>query len=179
MDNDLRWLQEDFDIVCRRVLDTQDFCRCLGLQYTALPDLWAAMCNMHASKEVKRRLQRSDWRHRPLARLQQLYAASDAYFLLRIAGILLMIAAHGLPDQLKLNWYDTTGLLQPPPCQFLLRGHQEVVVEWQSVSMLANNSHIRADVDLWADLERGAEKALQNAKTANHDLANHCSVGSA
>ncbi|CAE7170390.1 Exosome complex exonuclease RRP6 [Symbiodinium microadriaticum] len=102
--NDISWLREEFSIDLRCTLDTQALAHFLGCPIQKLTDQWSAFCHVHASADLKSRLQCSDWRRRPLAPVQVVYAAADSYCLLRIASFLLRVAALRCPSDFENTW---------------------------------------------------------------------------
>eukprot|EP00439_Symbiodinium_sp_Y106_P052594 s2684_g7.t1 len=102
--NDISWLREEFSIGLRCTLDTQALAHFLGCPIQKLTDQWSTFCNVHASADLKSRLQCSDWRRRPLAPVQVIYAAADSYCLLRIASFLLRVAALLFPSEFENTW---------------------------------------------------------------------------
>jgi len=82
--NDLQWLKRDFGIFCVNVYDTQIACRLLGHLKLGLNHIWHELCGFSMSSKEKARLQKSDWRVRPLSKDQLSYAAIDSFYLTQI-----------------------------------------------------------------------------------------------
>lgn len=157
--NDLRWLRHDFDIKTTPILDTQVLAQKLGFPHTELTEQWARLCNVHAPKALKRRLQRSDWRRRPLAPLQAVYAAADAYALLPVCGGLLVAAEALLPEQVALGWEPQPS--PPPPLQHLnLLAQGGGSRQWVPARNLAGACRPEPYLQLWRALAEAGRLAI-------------------
>jgi len=162
--NDMLWLYQDFGIMPRCVLDTQVLCRCIGSPCEGLTEQWAVMCNVHASRGLKQRLQLSDWRRRPLAPLQMLYAAADAYLLLPIAGTLLCMAELLMPELVAKVCLEGAPR-KPPPAQVLVPGDTGPYHEWRSAQALVVECRPDPGLRLWQDLAHASERAGARAQS--------------
>eukprot|EP00850_Spirogloea_muscicola_P022332 SM000288S10784 [mRNA] locus=s288:109573:116835:- [translate_table: standard] len=81
-DNDVLWLQRDFQIYVVNLFDTARACDVLGKPQRSLAFLLRQYCGINTEK----RYQKSDWTRRPLSPGQLAYARVDAHFLLHIAA---------------------------------------------------------------------------------------------
>eukprot|EP00850_Spirogloea_muscicola_P020421 SM000215S06727 [mRNA] locus=s215:111800:118939:- [translate_table: standard] len=81
-DNDVLWLQRDFQIYVVNLFDTARACDVLGKPQRSLAYLLPQYCGINTEK----RYQKSDWTRRPLSPGQLAYARVDAHFLLHIAA---------------------------------------------------------------------------------------------
>ncbi|HDL07792.1 MAG TPA: ribonuclease D [Desulfobacteraceae bacterium] len=83
-DYDIRCLYRDFAIEINNLFDTQLACRFLGTPETGLNNVIKKRFNINLDKKY----QKKDWSKRPLPEKMIQYAASDTFYLLRLAGIL-------------------------------------------------------------------------------------------
>eukprot|EP00850_Spirogloea_muscicola_P021418 SM000248S08311 [mRNA] locus=s248:1295:8491:- [translate_table: standard] len=81
-DNDVLWLQRDFQIYVVSLFDTARACDVLGKPQRSLAFLLRQYCGINTEK----RYQKSDWTRRPLSPGQLAYARVDAHFLVYIAA---------------------------------------------------------------------------------------------
>ncbi|CAN6457551.1 unnamed protein product [Victoria cruziana] len=84
-DNDVLWLQRDFQLYVVNLFDTKKACEVLSKPQKSLAYLLETYCGVTADKT----LQRADWRLRPLPEEMVQYACDDAHYLLYIAECLI------------------------------------------------------------------------------------------
>lgn len=84
-DNDVVWLQRDFQIYVVNLFDTSKACEVLSKPQKSLAYLLETYCGVTTNKL----LQREDWRQRPLSAEMVHYARTDAHYLLYIANCLI------------------------------------------------------------------------------------------
>lgn len=167
--NDMKWLFQEFGISVSPVLDTQVLASSIGSPHCELTRQWALFANLHAEREVKRRLQKSDWQRRPLLPLQAKYAAADAYLLLRVAGGLLRICEHLRLPQCELGWPPE---LAAPPLQHLLNGSGVDSApaasrsEWRPARELAEACQVVPGLRLWEELAKASRAPALSGERA-------------
>lgn len=83
-DNDVLWLQRDFQIFLVNVFDTQKACKVLGFQRSSL----AHLLEMYFGIIKDTSHQKADWRKRPLPKDMLDYACVDVQYLFRLKEIL-------------------------------------------------------------------------------------------
>ncbi|KAK9822142.1 hypothetical protein WJX74_010568 [Apatococcus lobatus] len=83
-DNDVLWLQRDYQAYLVNILDTEKCCQVLKISQRSLAHLLRLFCNVETDKS----LQLADWRIRPLPDGMMEYARTDAHFLPYIARCL-------------------------------------------------------------------------------------------
>ncbi|CAN0897000.1 Protein RRP6-like 3 [Linum grandiflorum] len=108
-DNDVLWLQRDFQIYVVNLFDTAKACEVLSKPQKSLAYLLETYCGVYSNKL----LQREDWRLRPLSPEMLEYAQMDAHYLLYIAHCLIGELRHQdvdnspSPDE-KLQYVEAT-----------------------------------------------------------------------
>ncbi len=95
-DYDIRSLYRDFRITVKNLFDTHLASRYLGYEETGLD----AVLNKHFSIQVNKKYQKKDWSERPLSENMVEYAASDAFYLIQLADVLIL----ELIEKGRLRW---------------------------------------------------------------------------
>ena len=83
-DNDVLWLQKDFNIFMVNVFDTQRATKALGYERHGL----SSLLEQHFGVSKDSELQKADWRQRPLADKLVSYAGTDVRYLVSLKDIL-------------------------------------------------------------------------------------------
>ena len=125
---DLNLLNTTLGQIPLRIFDTQIAAAFLGLGYSiSYQALVAKLFSIDLPKDETR----SDWLNRPLSETQQLYAANDTCYLLKIQKVLYQ----QLIAENKLNWLESE-------CAFLLDSSKEAenITNWYSAYASISNA---------------------------------------
>ena len=125
---DLNLLNTTLGQIPLRIFDTQIAAAFLGLGYSiSYQALVAKLFSIDLPKDETR----SDWLNRPLSETQQLYAANDTCYLLKIHKVLYL----QLIAENKLNWLESE-------CAFLLDSSKEAenITNWYSAYASISNA---------------------------------------